>query len=175
MDIKIRQEVPEDYKAVFELTVEAFKDLEVSDHTEQFLVERMRKSEAFIPELSLVAVFAGKVIGHIMLSKVSIVNNSNNLTSLVLGPVSVLPEYQKKGIGSSLIQRSHELACTLGYHSVVLIGHPNYYPRFGYKRAAEFGLTFPFEAPDEACMAVELIPDSLQNAVGRIVFPVEFY
>ncbi|HLU93421.1 MAG TPA: N-acetyltransferase [Membranihabitans sp.] len=137
MDIKVRQENQTDYDAVFELIEKAFKKLPSSDHREQFLVQRLRKSTAFVPELSLVAELENKIVGHILLTKLKIKNGPNEFDSLALAPVSVLPEYQGKGIGGTLIQEAHKRARELDYQSIVLLGHENYYPKFGYKLVHE--------------------------------------
>ena len=105
----IRQEVKEDYPVVFQLMEKAFKSEIYSDHTEQFLVERLRSSASFIPELSLVAIYDQKIVGHILLTKITIQNHEKSVNSLALAPVSVLPEYQRKGIGSNLIHTAHQI------------------------------------------------------------------
>ncbi len=97
MNIAIRQEKAEDFKAVFNLIEKAFESEKLSDHREQFLVERLRKSRAFIPELSIIAEFENKIVGHILLTKLIIKNNQEEFSSLALAPVSVLPEYQENG------------------------------------------------------------------------------
>ncbi|MCY1509472.1 hypothetical protein D9M68_438180 [compost metagenome] len=86
----------------------------------------------------------------------------------------MLPEYQGKGIGGKLIQTAHNLASALGFGSVVLLGHENYYPKFGYKLTKEFGIKLPFEVPDENCMAIELSQNALQNVSGIVRYPKEF-
>ncbi len=140
MDITIRKENPEDYIAVFDLIKKAFELERISDHKEHLLVERLRNSKAFIPELSIVAETKGKIVGHILLTKLKIKNDQSEFDSLALAPVSVLPEYQNKGIGGRLITKAHNKAKALGYKSIVLLGHENYYPRFGYKRADNYGI-----------------------------------
>jgi predicted N-acetyltransferase YhbS len=175
MSLMIRQETPNDYTAVFSLTEEAFRELKFSNHDEQFLVERLRNSEAFIPELSLVAELDGQVVGHIMLTKMTIRNDNNGYPTLGLAPVSVLPAFQCQGIGSSLIMEAHRIAGDMGYKSVVLIGHPAYYPRFGYRVAGNYGIRFPFEAPDECCMVAELVQGALEGVSGLVEHPKEFY
>lgn len=175
MEIEIRQEKKEDFPAVFDVITQAFEKEEMSDHQEQYLVERLRKSEAFIPQLSLVAVLNGQIIGHILLSKIQIKNDSESFESLALAPVSVLPEFQHKGIGGNLIRKAHEVARDLGFGSVVVLGHADYYPKFGYSKAADFGITLPFEVPSENCLAIELLPNSLDAVTGMVIYPAEFF
>lgn len=173
--ITIRQEEEKDYKEVFELTQEAFREVEYSDHQEQFLVEKLRKSDAFIPELSLVAEDEnGNIAGHILFTKIKIVNDQESFESLALAPVSVKPEFQNQGIGGLLIREGHRIARALGYQSVILIGHEKYYPRFGYEKTSNFGVSFPFEIPEENGMAVELVKEGLKNKKGMVKYPKEF-
>lgn len=172
--MNLRQETKNDYKAVFNLIKEAFKNEALSDHKEQFLVERLRKSDAFIPELSIVAEIDKKIVGYILTTKLKIKNESNEFESLALAPVSVLPEFQGKGIGGKLIIESHKKAKELGHKSIVLLGHENYYPKFGYQQADTFGIEFPFNVPKQNCMAVELIENGLKNVNGMVEYPKEF-
>lgn len=146
----------------------------MSDHSEQYLVERLRNSEAFIPELSIVAEINQKVAGHILLSMIKIVNNENKeFESLALAPVSVLPEYQGKGIGGKLIETAHKKAKELGFGSVILLGHESYYPRLLWN-GKKYGIKLPFDVPDENCMAIELIKGSLEGVEGTVVYPKAF-
>lgn len=174
MEIKIRQEQENDYKVVCELIELAFRNMEESDHREHFLVECLRKSEAFIPELSLVAEKDGEIIGHILMTKVEIVSDVKTTTSLALAPVAVLPKYQRQGVGGTLICEIHKRAAELGYGSAVLLGHRDYYPKFGYKKAIDFGIEFPFEVPYEYCMAIELLPNALKNVQGVVKYSKPF-
>lgn len=175
MIINIRTEEKSDHQAVFDLTEKAFAGMKYSEGDEHFLVERLRKSDAFIPELSIVAEYKGNIVGHILLTKVKIVNGENNYESLAIAPVSVLPDYQKKGIGGNLIETAHQKAKELGYKSVVLVGHEDYYPRFGYQLASKYGIKFPFEVPDINAMAIELEKGALKNVSGEVQHPKEFY
>lgn len=170
----IRQETKNDHKEVFNVIESAFKDAEFADHTEQFLVERLRKSDAFIPELSMVAEIDGKIVGHILLTKIKIKNETTEFDSLALAPVSVLPGFQGKGIGGKLILESHKKAEELRYKSIVLLGHNRYYPRFGYEQADKYGIELPFEVPKENCMVIELIADGLKGVNGMVEYPKEF-
>lgn len=173
--ITIRQEEEKDHQQVFQLTEEAFREMEHSDHQEQFLVEKLRESKAFIPELSLVAEDEkGTIAGHILFTKIKIVNEEKSFASLALAPVSVKPEFQNQGIGAKLILEGHRIAEELGYESVILIGHEKYYPRFGYKKTSNFGISFPFDIPEENGMAVELVKDGLKDRKGVVKYPHEF-
>jgi len=174
MELTVREENPEDFKAVFNLIEKAFENEQMSDHKEQFLVERLRKSNAFVSELSMVAETENKIVGHILLTKLKIKNEQNEFDSLALAPVSVLPEYQRNGIGGTLIKEAHKKAKELGFHSVILLGHEKYYPKFGYKQADQFGIELPFEVPKENCMAIELIENGLKNVSGIVEYPKEF-
>ena len=147
----IRKEESCDFDQIRNVIRLAFWDMEESDHTEHRLVERLRQSEAYIPALSLVAESDGnKIVGHIMLSTVEVVSETMTETLLSVAPLSVLPEFQRRGIGGKLLSAAHKRAADLGFKGIVLLGHPDYYPRFGYQRASRFGITFPFDAPD-AC------------------------
>lgn len=175
MNINIRQETEKDYKLSEAVVEKAFKDAEYSDHKEQILVDKLRKSDVFIPELSLVAEVNKEIIGHIMLTKIFIENEDNRYESLALAPVSVLPEYQNKGIGSKLINQSLRIAKELGYKSVIVLGHDKYYPRFGFRPASIWGIKAPFDVPNESFMALELEEKSLENVTGSVVYGKEFF
>jgi len=174
-EINIRKETPEDYSRVIGLTEKAFESLEISDHNEGKLVDKLRKAPAFIDELSLVAELNGQVVGHILFTPIVIDNGEQQFHSLVLAPVSVLPEFQKMGIGGQLIRAGHQKAKELGFQSAILLGHPEYYPRFGYKPASTWGIKTHYELPsDDVFMAVELTDGTLTGVSGMVVFPPEF-
>jgi len=175
MQVTIRQENKNDYLDVFNVIEEAFINEKYSDHQEQFLVEKLRKSDAFIPELSLVAVYNNKIVGHILLTKIKIENNKTFFNSLALAPVSVLPEFQNKGTGSKLIRKSHSLATNLGYKSIVILGQENYYPKFGYEKASKYNIVLPFDAPDNNCMVIPLEKNALKGISGKVKYAKEFY
>lgn len=148
--LNIRKEQPADYDAVYHLVKEAFANAEYTDGNEQDLVVELRKSNSFIPELSLVAVEDGKIVGHILFTKAYV----NGVEVLALAPLSVLPEYQNRGIGLSLIERGHMAARELGYGYSVVLGHSKYYPKAGYVPASQYGVKAPFEVEDENFMAI---------------------
>lgn|SRR5690606_11040745 len=170
----IRTEEPSDYSVVFTVIEKSFANVEHSDHREQFLVERLRKSTAFVPELALVAEVDGEIIGYILLTKIQIKSERESTTSLALAPVAVLPTYQGKGVGGQLIEAAHERAKGLGFAAVVLLGHEDYYPRFGYKSAKAYGIELPFDVPDENCMAIELVEGALSKVNGVVEYPTAF-
>ncbi len=120
----IRQEAAEDYTEVYNVVKEAFFTAEISDGNEQELVIELRKSSAFEPELSLVAVEEGKIVGYILFTKVK----AGKCKCLALAPLAVLPMYQHKGIGLALIKEGHKAAKALGYDYSVVLGQSAYYP-----------------------------------------------
>lgn len=151
----IRQEQKEDCEAVYRVVREAFASAEESDGTEQELVVALRKSPDFLPALSLVAEEEGEIIGHILFSKAYV----GTCPVLALAPLSVLPPYQRRGIGLALMERGHAVARELGYGYSVVLGHPAYYPRAGYVPAERYGIRPPFPVEVEgAFMALKLDP-----------------
>ncbi len=150
--MQIRQEESKDYSTVETLIQTAFQGAEHTDGAEHELVARLRKSPAFVQELSLVAEENAEIIGHILFTKLRI----GDIVGLALAPLSVLPGFQRKGIGSALIQKGHEIAKDLGYDIVVVLGSEKYYPKFGYRPANFFGIKPPFDVPDENFMALSL-------------------
>lgn len=173
----IRQERADDYLRVEQVVEKAFQQVEMTDHTEHHLVKRIRQSDAFIPELSLVAVFkeTDEIIGHVLCSKITIKHESQNVNSLALAPVSVLPPYQHKGIGRSLIQTAIQIAKALQYESMIVLGHPAYYPKFGFEKTSKWDIQAAFDVPEEALMALELQEDALKGISGTIVYPNAFF
>lgn len=165
----IRQENPKDYDEIYTLVKRAFDSAEHADGNEQDLVNELRNGNAYIPELSLVAVENGKIVGHIMFSKAQV----GGKTVLALAPLSVLPEYQRKGIGKSLIIHGHKTAKSLGYQYSVVLGSEQYYPKSGYVPAETFGIKPPFDVPKENFMAVKL-DDYAPNLNGTLQYAKEF-
>lgn len=175
MDITIRQEQENDRTSVLHLVEKAFADVSESDHREQILVERLHHSETYVPPLSLVAETEEKqIVGYILLTEVKIDNGTRSVTSLSVAPLAVLPEFQRKGIGGMLIREAHRKAALLGYGTAVILRHKEYYPRFGYRRATDFGIEFPFEVPHEYCMVAELIPGATEGVEGMVCYPAAF-
>lgn len=171
--VTIRQEQKSDYRKTKEVVKKAFLNEEYSDKKEHELVKRIRECNAFVPELSIVAVDE-EIVGHIMLSKITIEKDGASVDSLALAPVSVATGHQKKGIGGKLIVAALEKAKGLGYGSVVVLGHPEYYPKFGFKKASEWNIKAPFEVPDEVFMVMELRENALEGVKGIVQYSSAF-
>lgn len=170
MNIKIRQETPNDFNAVFEVNKLAF-----GQDNEAKLVELLRQSNAFVPELSLVAAIDNKIIGHILFSKIIIVDdNHNEFESLALAPMAVIPEFQQKGIGGQLIKAGLHRAKELRYQSVIVLGHEHYYPKFGFVPADKWNIKAPFDVPANVFMGIELVTDGLKDVSGTVKYPKAF-
>ncbi|MCL2216391.1 MAG: N-acetyltransferase [Defluviitaleaceae bacterium] len=170
-NLRLRPELPADRYAVESLTREAFWDTfwepgqQICD--EHLLVHRLRKSPNYVPELNYVAEQNGKLVGHIIYSKSKIIDPAGNPhETLTFGPLSVLPEYQGQGIGKALMLHTFGVATRLGFRAVLIFGHPDYYPRVGFRRAAEFGITFKDVLPFDAFMAYPLYPGALEVISG---------
>lgn len=166
----IRPETAADHGEIRKANKKAF-----GGKSESKLVDAVRESDFFVPELSLVADAGGKVVGHILFTPVSIVEGEKEFPALALAPMCVLPEFQNKGIGSLLVRRGLEECARLGHKLVVVLGHPGYYPRFGFVPAGERGLKLPFEAPAEAFMVLELAPGALAGVSGTVEYPEPFH
>ena len=167
MNLHIRQELPKDHHIVETLTRDAFWDIYKPGCDEHYLVHCLRKTEAFIPELNLVCEIDNKIVGHILYSRAYVEqNNTTKHEVLCLGPVSVRPNLQKQGVGSTLIKHSLCIATKMGFKAVILYGSPLYYPKFGFKNAQEYGITTHDGQNFDAFMALELSPDSLRNING---------
>lgn len=144
--MEIRQENYCDYKAVYKLIKEAFAKVQQSDGNEQELVVALRNSKSFVPQLSLVAVENGMIVGHILFTKVYI-----GLPLLCCRSILYI-----RGIGLALIEKGHSIAKKLGYNYPIVLGHSKYYPKAGYLPASVYGIKAPFDVSDENFMAIKL-------------------
>jgi putative acetyltransferase len=142
MSIHIREESPQDIEAIHRVTEAAFKNAPHTDHTEQFIVSALRKAGQL--SVSLVAEYAGEVIGHVAVSPVTISDGTGRWYGL--GPISVLPDHQGQGVGSRLMERALADLRALGAAGCVVLGDPGYYARFGFR--VEPGLTYPDVPPE---------------------------
>lgn len=170
MNLIIRKETPKDYRDVEALTREAFWGV-MGNPTcsgEHLIVRRLRTSPDCVPELDLAAEADGRLVGHILYAKAKILSPDGRETEILgFGPLSVLPEFQRHGVGGALLRHSVREAARLGYRAVVIFGHPDYYPRFGFRPASEFGLTAPDGSSPDAMMALELFPGALDGITGK--------
>ncbi len=170
MDIVIRPETPADLPAVREVIDLAFPDEDVAG-----LAEALRGSAEYIPELALVAVCDGVVIGHIMFTISHIDDGDESIPALTLGPLAVLPARQRQGVGSQLVEHGLSVCRRLGHRIVVLIGHPAYYPRFGFVQAGPLGIEVPLAMSDEGQMVLGLTPGALEGVRGLVRFSPVVY
>lgn len=170
MKIVIRAETVDDYAKIREINNRAF-----NQDTEGELIENLRKKKEYIAELSLVAEYKNQLIGHILFFPLSIIGKNKRFPTLALAPMSVLPEFQNKGIGGKLIKEGLKVAEQLGFTSVIVLGHPEYYPKFGFEKASTWNIKPPFDAPDDAFMAIELVENALIDASGMLEYPQEYY
>ncbi|WP_105993853.1 GNAT family N-acetyltransferase [Staphylococcus simulans] len=168
----IRPEQPGDYKSVEQVVESAFRNAEMSDHTEHLLVRNLRHTDAYLPLLSLIAQnHQGDIIGHVMLSKITI---GDGEPSLALAPISVLPNYQGKGVGTQLMQESIAKAKAEGYRSIIVLGAPEFYLRFDFEKAIEWQITAPFEGAEPYLLALELVEGALDNVRGEVHYSKAF-
>ncbi len=167
--VTIRSETPRDYEVISVVNRRAFGQEE-----EGLLIEKIRGSDGFDPSLSLVGEIAGDVLGHILFSPIHIETESCDVPALALAPMSVLPKFQKRGIGSQLVRAGLDASRQAGHAIVVVLGHPDYYPRFGFQRASQFGVRSPFDVPDDVFMMQGLIPGALDAVSGIVRYPSAF-
>lgn len=175
LNLEIRREKINEKEAVFQLVKRAFRGMPFSDHKEHFLVDRLRESKSFIPELSIVAAEGEKVIGYVLLTHADIRSKDNMEATLALAPIAVHPECQNNGIGRKMINYAHKKALGLGYGSVVLVGHQEYYPKLGYELASKYGISFPFDVPEINSFVIQLKEGALKKVKGEIVYAEEFF
>ena len=165
--LTIRQETPEDIDSIRYVNEQAFGQKEEAE-----IVDKLWNRSAVT--LSLVAVQGDQIVGHILFSPVTIESKGTNFEAISLAPMAVLPEYQHKGIGSQLVRVGLEECRRLGHEIVVVLGHPDYYPRFGFIPAKPKGIECEFEVPDEAWMILELHEGALAGRSGVIKYQPEF-
>lgn len=161
----IRPEQPSDFPAIREVNIQAFGQPAEAD-----LVDALRREPGFDASLSLVAIEAEAVVGHIFFSSILI----GTTPALSLAPMAVLPAFQRRGIGSELVRHGLDVCARRGHRLVVVLGHPEFYPRFGFVPARRHGIESPFPAPDEAFLVCELSPGGLAGVSGVVVYPPPF-
>lgn len=168
MTISIRLEEKNDFRDVEDMTREAFWDLYKPGCVEHLIVHKIRKVPAFVKELNFLACDKDKIVGNIIYSKSKIVNVENKeFEVLCMGPLAVLPSYQGQGIGSLLMKHSIEKAKQLGYKAIIIFGNPNYYHRFNFSNAEEYGIQTSWGENIEAFMVLELYSGGLNGISGK--------
>ena len=164
---EVRRERPEDVAAIAHVNDTAFDQPD-----ESRIIQAVR--DAGHSAISLVAAAEGLIVGHILFTPVDLESSGPPVTVFGLGPMAVLPAWQRKGIGSKLVESGLRECSDLGCQAVVVIGHPEFYPRFGFRPARGFGLRSEFEVPNEVFMATELIPGALAGRGGLVRYVREF-
>ena len=166
-DIFVRQEQDGDELAIYNLHMAAF-----GQKAEAEIVEKLRQSGDSY--LSLLAESEGELVGHVIYSRVNVQQNPESLSVLGLGPIAVLPRYQKLGVGSSLVQKSLKLCESKGIAAIVLLGHTSYYPRFGFEPASHYDLYFRGQDIGDAFMVKALKAYALQKLSGDVHYKAAF-
>jgi len=165
--ITIRKEEPGDIRAIRHVNERAF-----DQENEANIIEKLRKRSALT--ISLVAVQDDEIVGHIAFSPAIIAAEGSNFGAIALAPMAVLPAYQRKGIGLQMVRVGLEECRRLGHEIIVVLGHPDYYPRFGFVPAMPKGIGCEFEVPEEAWMILELQEGALAGRRGKVRFQPEF-
>jgi len=169
-ELIIRPELKGDFEAVSKIHLSAF-----NQSFEAELVDNLRRHSLFAKSISLVALFKNLPVGHLLLFPVFIKGDRTVFATLSLAPMAVLPDFQRLGIGSKLVETALDEAKTSQFGSVIVLGHPGFYPRFGFKPASQFYIKSPFDVPDEAFMVAELEAGSLKGIAGTVEYPASFF
>src|SRR5581483_1060517 len=164
-NLVIRADEPHDRPAIHAVNATAF-----GREDEAQLVDRLRQEGDLLA--SLVAVVAGNVAGHILFSRMYIETQARPIPAVALAPLAVLPQYQRRGIGGLLIQDGLDLLRHRGERIVIVLGHPDYYPRFGFSNEKARALESPF--PQEAYFALELERGAMSGLRGKVKYPAAF-
>lgn len=166
-ELLIRPEAAHDVAAIRQVNEKAF-----GRPAEARLVDALRASGAAL--LSLIAEHDGEIVGHVLFSPAAVVSGDSETPAVALAPVAVLPEHQKQGIGSALIEQGLAELRDAGHGLVIVLGHPDYYPRFGFVPASRFGIRCPFDVPDEVFMVHELREGAAPQGGGVVRYRPEF-
>jgi len=166
--ITVRPEAAEDARAIDVVHISAF-----GGEAEAHLVSALRAASTYNRELSLVAELNGRIVGHVLLTRVPLRRDGEEKNVLALGPMSVVPSQSHRGIGSELIRASVTLAREKGYGAIIVVGHPEYYRRFGFTPAKELQVTCNLPAPEDALTGMEIVAGNLAGG-GHVGYPEPF-
>lgn len=176
MKVVIRTEEIKDYKSTYQVVKSAFFREDKPDNFNEWkLIEDVRKSKEFQRELSLVAVFKNEVVGHILFTHLDIIGESDTYKSIVLAPIAVKPEYQNKGIGHQLMEEGIKKVKKLGFGSIIVMGHPSYYTKFGFELSSKWHIGLDDDFESKYLFGLELIEGALTNVNGNIKYIDAFY
>lgn len=173
-DIIIREETQEEYHKAEEVALRAFWNKHYLGCNEHLLVHKVRKSDAYVPEISRVAEADGEIIGVICYTKAQLQDGDKTKDILTFGPLCVLPEWQGCGVGGALLEKTLELAKQQGFEGVVIFGEPDYYPLHGFKTCDNFGITTIDGKNFEAFLGIELVEGGLAGFGGKFIEPKVF-
>jgi predicted N-acetyltransferase YhbS len=168
-NLTLRPEEEKDRRIVEELTREAFWNVYEPGTDVHLLVHKLRECEKFVKDLDFVAVLGDKIVGNIVYAEATVTgadSENKEHTVLTFGPVSVLPEYQNRGIGAKLIELTARLAGEMGYRAILIYGDPGYYGRFGFRVSKEYGITNKDKKYPAALQVLELYPGALSGITG---------
>ena len=162
----LRPEEESDYREVEELTREAFWNLHLPGCDEHLLVHNLRKAKEFVKDLDFVAVLDDKIVGNIVYAEAKLIDDDKEHKVLTFGPLSVLPEYQNKGIGAKLAKYTILLAKKMNYKAIIIYGYPDYYQRFGFEVSKKFDITDKEKKYPAALLVLELYQNALSGMKG---------
>jgi len=163
----IRPERPEDINAIHRVTTQAFGRPQEAD-----LIDALRANKHVT--LSLVAIYHNEVVGHILFFPLEVKSEHGAHAAIGLGPMAVLPQYQKQGIGSALVSEGLNILQQRSHSGVIVLGHAAFYPRFGFVPASAYKIKTEYDVPDEVFMAYELHPGALAEISGTVIYSAEF-
>lgn len=171
MTFSIRPEQASDFPEVYELVETAFESAPHADGDEQDYVQKLRDSPNYISELALVAEGDGELIGHIMLTRLDVDTENGPRETLLLSPLAVAAPYRSRGVGAALVRESLSRAAALQHRAVLVVGDPDYYPRFGFRCSLDVGIHNRNGFDDRNVMACALAEGGLENLSGSVAFP----
>lgn len=164
----IRSETSDDIAGITKVLTSAF-----NKEAESLLVQELRVTREFITNFSFVIEIENQLVGYLLRYPIDIKNVHNAIKSLTLAPMAIIPDKQRQGYGGELVNHALSCAAKDQWESVIVLGHPGYYPKFGFQPASNWGVTCPFNVPDEVFMAIELVPGGLKQG-GAVIYPEAF-